>query len=221
MDDEAGKSATRAHLIGIAIDCFGLAGPDGISTRELARRAGRPMSAITYHFGGKDGLYLAAARHIAAQLGMWLGAALDEAGAVCGDDGDAAAARAALRTFLNAAVGIMTRPETEVFARFIIREQSDPTEAFNVLYEGFMERVLDRVTALLARASGGALDPLDARVRAVTLFGQILVFRIARAAVLRATGWSDIGPAEQQVIGRIALDQLDAILDRIVQGEAA
>jgi len=140
---------------------------------------------------------------------------------VCGDDGDAAAARVALRTFLNGAIGIMTRPETEAFARFIIREQSDPTEAFNVLYEGFMKRVLDRVTALLAQASGGALDPLDARVRAVMLFGQILVFRIARAAVLRATGWNDIGPAEQQVIGRIALDQLDAILDRIVQGEAA
>ena len=34
------------------------------------------MSAITYHYGGKQGLYLAAARHIADRMGERLAPAL-------------------------------------------------------------------------------------------------------------------------------------------------
>ena len=37
--------------------------------RAIATAAGTTMSSITYHYGGKQGLYLAAARHIADQMG--------------------------------------------------------------------------------------------------------------------------------------------------------
>ena len=55
-------------LLDTAIDQFGRYGFDGASTREIARASGTAMSSITYHFGGKQGLYLAAAEHIAAAI---------------------------------------------------------------------------------------------------------------------------------------------------------
>lgn len=65
-------SSTQSRLIDVAIDHFVRWGMDGASTRKIARDARAPMSAITYHFGSKEGLYLAAADHIAARLHMQL-----------------------------------------------------------------------------------------------------------------------------------------------------
>src|SRR3546814_11527321 len=48
-------------------DRFGRHGFDGTSTRALAAAAGKPMSAITYHFGGKEELYVAASRYLSAR----------------------------------------------------------------------------------------------------------------------------------------------------------
>ncbi|MDF7777207.1 CerR family C-terminal domain-containing protein [Sphingomonas sp. AOB5] len=218
---EATRASTTDHLLTIAIDRFGRAGLEGASTRDIAGAAGKPLSAITYHFGGKEGLYLAAAEHIAGQIRGWIGPALAMSHEICAEDGDPAAARAALQGILGAAVAIMTRDETEAFARFIIREQAEPTEAFNILYDGVMGPASDRVCALLQCAAGGRLDPAEARLRTLMLIGQVLMFRVCRATVLRGMGWSDIGPAEQIAIRRIATDHLDAILDRLAKGDPA
>lgn len=59
----------QQRLLDIAIAEFGARGLEGASTREIARAAGTAMSSITYHYGGKDGLYLAAASYIAEQIG--------------------------------------------------------------------------------------------------------------------------------------------------------
>src|SRR3546814_343550 len=56
------------RLLNTAIDQFGRDGLEGASTRRIASAAGTTMSAITYHYGGKEGLYLAAARHIVEQI---------------------------------------------------------------------------------------------------------------------------------------------------------
>lgn len=210
MADEG--STTDLRLIDVAIRAFGRSGLDGVSTRDLAGQAGKPLSAITYHFGGKEGLYLAAARHIADQLAGWLGPALDASETMCGADGSAEDARAALHQLLAAVVEIMTRDETEPFARFIVREQAEPTEAFTILYDGVMGRALGRAADLLIRASSGSLGQEDARVRALMLLGQVLVFRVCRATTLRATGWSGIDAAERDMIRRNGAAMLEQIL---------
>src|SRR5271154_6910627 len=57
--------ATRMRLIEAAIEIFAANGFDGTSTRMLAERAQANLAAIPYYFGGKTGLYRAAAQHIA------------------------------------------------------------------------------------------------------------------------------------------------------------
>ena len=55
---------TRLALVRAALKLFGSQGFDGTSTREIAAAAKANIGSIAYHFGGKDGLKLAAADYI-------------------------------------------------------------------------------------------------------------------------------------------------------------
>jgi AcrR family transcriptional regulator len=169
-------------LLDVAIAQFGQFGLEGASTRAIARAAGTAMSSITYHYGGKEGLYLATADYIAAQMRERLhpiiAAAAD--GAIAPDD----AIEAILRV-LDAIAQIMLGPESEHWARFIVREQMQPTEAFERIYAGAMAPVMGGMARLIAAATGQT-DPLETRLLALTMFGQALVFRAARATVMKA-----------------------------------
>src|SRR5215468_1289381 len=198
------------RLLDTAIEQFGRNGLEGASTRAIATAAGTAMSSITYHYGGKEGLYLAAARRIAEQIAGRLAGTLQ--GAPDPEQLDAEGALAQLVVLADAALGLMLSPESAAWSRFIIREQAEPTEGFEILWDRVMGPVTARLVRLVQRAGPAGLRPADARVRAVTLFGQVLVFRVARAAALRVTGWRDIGPAQSTEIRRILHAQVRAIV---------
>jgi AcrR family transcriptional regulator len=209
------STTTDSRLLDVAVDHFGRHGRDGASTRAIARDAGTPMSSITYHFGGKDGLYLAAAEHIAADMRRHIAPSIERAGALCAADGGSADARAAIHAILGGMIVMMLDDRMAAMARFIVREQADPTEAFDCIYTGVMGGMLDRISGLVMRVSDNRLDRDAARVRAITLVGQVLVFRVARATVVAGMGWARIGQDEAAMIARIVAANLDAILDQI------
>lgn len=209
-------SSSSDHLVAIALPIFGRQGLEGASTRQIAQAAGRPMSAITYHFGGKDGLYLACARHISATIDAMVGSVVDD----LAPPTDIAEARAQLHRLFGALTIAMVRNETAEFARFIVREQQEPTAAFDIIYGDAMGKVLARMVDLMRTIAGGSVDEIDLRVRVIALMGQVMAFRIARAATLRLTGWSDVGADEHLVIDRIVQAHLRAILDSLTGGQA-
>lgn len=184
------------RLLDAAIDQFGRHGLDGASTRAIAAAAGTAMSSITYHFGGKDGLYQATARHITAQIATRMEGPLAEAAGLAAASTDADGAIAAMLATLDGFARIMTSAESAQWARFVIREQMDPTAAFDILYSEMMEGLAGHAIGLLVRISGNRISEADARVKALAIFGQVLMFRVARATVLRLTGWTDITGAE-------------------------
>lgn len=172
-----------AVLLETAIDQFGRLGFEGASTRDIARASGTAMSSITYHFGGKHGLYLAAAEHIAAairaQQDATVAHALEQGRASPG------AAVEAIAAILDGLATMMLRPETEAWSRFIIREQQVPTEAFDRLYKLAMRPVLD-VFVELIQSARPELDTREAAAMSILLFGQAMVLRAGRASVCRA-----------------------------------
>ena len=58
---EQNKSAqsTKSAILDSALELFATAGYDATSTRQIAQKSGANLSAISYHFGGKEGLYKA------------------------------------------------------------------------------------------------------------------------------------------------------------------
>lgn len=173
------------QLLDAAIDQFGRLGFEGASTREIARAGGTAMSSITYHFGGKKGLYLAAAEHIARCIAERQAPVFAAAQAAMHKD--EAAAREAVLAMLDSMALMMLSPETEPWSRFIIREQQYPTEAFDRIFEGAMQPMIEGFLMLVARLRSD-LDERDARATAVMLFGQVLVLRAGRESVRRILG---------------------------------
>jgi TetR/AcrR family transcriptional regulator, regulator of cefoperazone and chloramphenicol sensitivity len=211
-------SSTDSRLIDVAIDLFGRDGMNAVGTRAVADAAGAQMSAITYHFGGKEGLYLACARRIAAKIRDHTAPLLDLALAACSELGGAAEARTAIIAILAGFVAIMMNDDIEPTARFIVREQMNPTPAFAILFDDAMQPVVERMHQLLQRIAGNRLTHDQARIRTVALFGQVLAFRFARATLMRATGWQSVGSAEISSVRGVVIAHANAILADLEKG---
>jgi len=67
-------AATREALLAAAIELFAERGFDGVATGELAARAGVNKALVSYHFGGKRGLYVAALGAVFGELAARVGA---------------------------------------------------------------------------------------------------------------------------------------------------
>lgn len=198
---------TRTRLLEAGLDHFGRVGFEGANIRAIAAAAGANIAAINYHFGGKRGLYLAVANHIVEGISAAIGPIAAEIIAIAAKPRLAPAeARAALEQFVRTAGRLLaTSPQAERWARFILREQLDPTDAFEIIYNSIMGRMHRTLTALIAAVL--ELDPESeqARLEAFSLLGQALIFRFARAAVLRRMGWEAIGEEEaDRIVAQLA-----------------
>ncbi|MGH7728025.1 MAG: CerR family C-terminal domain-containing protein [Vulcanimicrobiaceae bacterium] len=212
--------SVEKRLLDTAVEQFSRGGIESTSTRSIAAAAGTTMSSITYHYGSKEGLYAAAARHMAGQIGEHVSNSLRASERARDRTGGAEAPSAAILALVDRFVQIMVRPESATWARFIAREQMDPTEAFDILYKAVMGRLLDRLSSLLVEAGGGRCSAAEARLRSLAIFGQALVFRLARATVLRANQWDDIGVEEASAIRQAVRAQTAAILASIASDAA-
>jgi len=209
------SEVTRAALIQAATEAFARAGFDAVSTRDIAAAAEVHPALIGYHFGGKEGLYLAVFEHIAATVEQRIGPALDQIEQMLASRGgknDAAArAMASLGKLCDAMVAMLADPGSGPWAALIMREQQAPTAAFDLVYERFMRRVLATMTQLV-RTADPTRDALEARLTVVALLGQMVVFRVARAGVMRHLEWRSVGPEEQAQMQAMIRRHLAAIL---------
>ena len=172
----------RDKLLDIAIEHFGRRGFEGAATRAIATDAQAAMSQITYHFGSKEGLYLACADHIAKNIAERTQPRIAALGDLSALDGKAALD--GLGALIGGFAQMMLDPATRSWASFISREQQAPTEAFDRLYSGAMQPVVETGMALIARIRPD-FSERDIRATGILLWGQALVLRTARETVKR------------------------------------
>jgi AcrR family transcriptional regulator len=209
--------ATREALTRAAIDMFGRDGFNAASTRAISEAAGVNQALIGYHFGGKPGLYLAALKYIADSVVARIGPLVTTIEAeLDADAGDPAEARdraiEQLHGFTDAFAGMLTSAESKSWARLILREQQDPSEGFELLYAGVMRRILGVTTRLVARARRDDAADDRCKLTALTIVGQVLIFRTGREAVLRQMGWDSVSDAELKAIQAELRRNVTAIL---------
>lgn len=202
----------REKLIQTAIEKFGRSGFDGVGTREIVSAVGTNMSSITYHFGSKEGLYLAAAEHIFDQLQQII--AGDPADGPI-DDAQASERLAWLLQLLRRVAEFMLKEESAPFALFIGREQQAPSgpvlQLMNEKMRPMMEAVVAQVVALRP-------DLSDRQARATTLylFGMTVTLRHSRASLRLLLQVEEV----DQDTAFILLDQLEKTVTRVLCGEA-
>ncbi|MBN9440310.1 CerR family C-terminal domain-containing protein [Bosea sp. (in: a-proteobacteria)] len=192
---------TRQALIRAGLDLFGRNGFDATSTREIAQAAGVNSAGIAYHFGGKDGLRQACAEAIIARMqGVLTGGS--PAVSMAPDVTDRDAATEQLLALIGRVVSFLTTvPESEVVARFVMREMLTPSPAFEALYGGLFEPVHRRVCQVWAAATGMEPEAPETKLAVFAAIGQVFYFRIARPAVTRRLGWDGIDAEEARLIG--------------------
>lgn len=199
--DDSRSIETRDQLVQAAIELFGLAGYDGTSTRAISSKAGASLGAIPYHFKTKENLYLAAAETIAEQVSRKLGPVLDAFETeIYSDKLSRKRAISLLEEIFTPFVMMLASNDSEIWARFTLREQAAPTKAFEILYASDIGRFFRAVIHLTSIASGDDAASQTARIRGMTLVGQALAFRAARALSLRTLELDSLGILEITLI---------------------
>ena len=172
----------RESLLDCAVDHFGRFGFEGAATRAIAADCGTAMSSITYHFGGKEGLYLAAADHIAAQMTEHHRPALEAIRAAPANSPEEAIAQ--LVSLLDGMAATMLGEKSARWTRFITREQQEPTEAFDRIFRAAMSPMVESFVHLIAIARP-ELTARQQRATGFLMFGQVLALRAGRASLFR------------------------------------
>lgn len=195
------SAQTREALLAAALEIFGRDGFDAASTRAISEAAGVNQALIAYHFGGKEGLYLAVFESIAATLSERVGPMLEvlraEIDALDGSTADGR--RACLEYFdrlLAAGVSVFSEPRGPGWIKLVLREQQEPGDAFDIFYRGVYGEMLETLTRLVGKLSGREPDDPRARLTTLTLMGQFIFILVGRATTLRHMGWSQIGEKE-------------------------
>lgn len=208
------SSQTREKMLLAGTKIFALYGYEGASTRALAKEAGVNISAILYYFDGKEGYYAAVLEHIAATAKSAMSERAEKIRAAL-KSGNPSALEC--REFLHGFIEGLTRfllseKATAYMGRIFIREQMDPTPAFDQLYESTIRPMHENVTMLVSRLTG--LPPgEEAALCAQSLIGQAVVFKTHREVALRRTGWKSYGEKETAKIIALVRRQTDAIID--------
>jgi hypothetical protein len=98
----------------------------------------------------------------------------------------------------------LTTQETMAMSRIIMREQIEPTAAFDVIYDTGIGPIHRALTGLLAAAVGADARAPEMIMHSHALLGTVLSFRVAHETILRRMQWKCIGPEQSQQIAEVA-----------------
>lgn len=206
---------TRRKIIESAIALFGRHGFEGASTREIAARAGVNAPALQYYFENKEGLYRACAEWIADESWQAFEPAVLRARAVL-------ATEAGPEALINAFIDILMCVADRTFVKhhepdqrlFFAREQSgaEPEIGSKILQERIRGPLNQINVDLLERITGTpANDPITV-VRMFSLYGQFLLFHLARRSTLAMLGWHDIDAQNAEFLKTSIAEQTRMLL---------
>ena len=221
--DARGEAARQALIIA-ALEVFGRYGFDAASVRDICDRAVANVAAVNYHFGSKEGLYLAVAEFIANGMAMGTAHVLEPARAyLTGGKRTPAATEQHLAGLLQALVlAMFANVRDSSPALFVLREQSEPTSAFTVIFERLLRPLHETITALVADRIGLAPTEIESVIRAHALIGQCVGFKAAKAALQKRTGWTsadDPGRENVELIASVVVEHAIAALRAVAAGK--
>lgn len=198
--------ATRKALIDAAIKVFARDGFHAASTRELAHAANVNLALINYYFKGKQGLYLAAFEEITTQLKSEISPVEDKIRlclekydwSTLDKDGRKEILLPLLLEMANTFLKLLTSDKTKEWAQLIMREQQEPTAAFEYVFSTFIRPMLTQIIRLIKVLRN--TDEEEAAMITFSVFGLLAVWRVVRTGILRRMNWTTIGEEEVQKI---------------------
>lgn len=179
--------ATARKLLVAGMQLFGELGFKATTTRMIAQKANSNIGSIAYYFGNKRNLYRAILAHIAER--MQTNFQLSD---IERRDQKFASAEEAL-TSLRETVRRLVRTfasdgEAGQWLLLVMREQADPSDGYDLLYEGVFDRVYTALGVPIAYLTEKSLDDVEVVIECHTLIGQIVFFLVGKHPLLRRLG---------------------------------
>ncbi len=192
------SAETKRRVIEAAIEVFGRLGFEAASTRTLTERAGANLAAIPYHFGGKEGLYLAAARVIADHARDRIDAIITRlrdgrrAGPVRRID-------EAIWDFIQLLAG---EQEPDEWVAFFIRCEREADDAYKIIHDAAITPLKRALTETILAVTGGDAGDPGLQMRIAIVLASIINLRTMKNMLLSTLGWTEMSPARLQQLGR-------------------
>jgi len=211
---------TRQRILDVALQAFGRAPYEVVTTRQLAEAADVSLPTLQYYYGGKEGLYRACAEAIVERFRAHMAPAAAGAAEALRRSPSARTARAQLKAVMGTLAGFLIgSAESERWAHFVAREMRDPGPAFEILYERLWQPGVATTARLIARIRGNAETDPAARIAALLLISSLLAFQSGRSVSMRVMKWRRIGGEEFSMILAGLNAQIDAIGREIVASD--
>ncbi len=205
----------RQRLIDAGIEVFGVHGYEAASTRSIVEKAGVNLGAIPYYFDNKKGLYHAVAEHIATHLDD---PEIDAAIALINQKTQTPAlsteqALELTHELFDAFITtLIAKDKPKLWLQFIFRELMEPSSVFDILNERVVKKTIDPCAALIGKILNKPADDPECTIRAFTLFGQVLIFRIIRQVTLKSLDWETFEGDRLDLVRSIIHQQVDESL---------
>jgi len=167
----------RNKLIDAAIRLFGEHSFEATSTRRIASEADTTMSNITYHFGGKEGLYAAAGEAILERLASTLA---ERPITPLSATASRKEAMALICQIIRNMGEFMLRDDVAPMARFVAREHADMDSAVGKQLRAQVHHLGSMMTDAIARLRP-ELSLEQCRSKAFFLYAMLTGLRNARA----------------------------------------
>jgi TetR/AcrR family transcriptional regulator len=174
MVDEKTTQDARDKLLSAGTELFAVQGFAGVSIRELATAAGVNSALISYHFGGKAGLYEAV---VTAQYER-----------LVGKFETIAASTATMEEKIRMYADVIRRNHTEdqpLMARLIQGELTSPTACMENVVRKYTVRIAGIISGVLRQGiqSGIFRQDIDPVFAALTLAGMLNFYFILREVI--------------------------------------
>ncbi len=205
---------SKKRLFETARHLFALKGYQETSTRDIAQKAKVNISAITYYFGGKLGLYRAVLSDIACRVRTELSEKTEHAlTLLANEEAPSQEAETLLLELISDLCSLLcSKRLPNEDAVIFLREYSAPGEAFDTLYRELISPVYKLFSDLIVSATGNVLNNEDAALYTFQLFAQMFVFQSRKQTILEHLGWQEYTEREIKKITDMISDHTRAIL---------
>ncbi len=208
------REESKNRLIEAGVELFSKYSFEGTSTRMLAEKAGVNLASISYHFGGKEGLYIATVQRIVRQIQAKIAPGFELVNAELGKND--LSKRDCFKLICQMLETVMrtmlSSPEARFWQGIILSEQREPTGAFDLMYEQLfspLKKTLSHLVGLILETS-----PTSQKVilMVATIISQVIIFRVARETLVRALNWKGYTGKEIGAILKVVLENVRSML---------
>ncbi|HEX5399274.1 MAG TPA: CerR family C-terminal domain-containing protein, partial [Verrucomicrobiae bacterium] len=170
---DASQAETRRQLLEAAGEVFAEAGFRDATVREICRRAGANIAAISYHFGDKEKLYAEVLRYSQKK-------ALEKYPLVP-DVGPDATPEKKLRAFVHSLLlRIFDKGSAGWHGKMMLREMVEPSAALDLLVEERIRPLAGQIWQIVADILGCPLNHERVRLCAFSVVSQCVFYHHCR-----------------------------------------